>query len=100
MAPSGDGRAPARCLQWPPHVHPGGTSLNAKRTLLGAALGLLLVPGVASAATPLDQVVALTNAERAKVGLAPLTVDPALAQAAEAYATTLATTDCFAHTCG
>jgi uncharacterized protein YkwD len=58
------------------------------------------------AARPLDndalvaQVLELTNAERTKAGLVPLTLNPHLQQAAQAYSQVLATSDCFSHSCG
>ena len=46
------------------------------------------------------RVVELTNAERARAGLAGLAVNPSLNDAAQGYAEVLAAGDCFAHTCG
>jgi uncharacterized protein YkwD len=46
------------------------------------------------------RVLELTNAERAKDGLAPLTLNPQLSQAAQRYSEVLASGACFAHTCG
>lgn len=46
------------------------------------------------------RVVELTNAERQKAGLAPLGVSPELGLAAASYSQLLASTGCFAHTCG
>lgn len=48
----------------------------------------------------LARVVELTNAERAKAGLPYLDVNPQLADAAQSYSELLATSGCFAHTCG
>jgi uncharacterized protein YkwD len=69
------------------------------------AVGFLLIgPSVASAGANrgdfVGRVVELTNAERAKAGLRPLVVSRQLAGAAQDYADVLATTGCFAHTCG
>jgi uncharacterized protein YkwD len=54
-------------------------------------------------APPADPVVArvveLTNAERQKAGLPPLSVNPDLAEAAQRYAEAMAATGCFEHTC-
>ena len=46
------------------------------------------------------RVLELTNAERARAGLAPLTLNTQLTQAAQQYSEVLATDGCFAHTCG
>lgn len=81
------------------------------RTLLrqAAALGaaaMLLLPSAAHASDTLRsgdlaaQVVALTNAERANVGLPPLALAAELAQSAQGYADVLASGECFDHTCG
>lgn len=74
--------------------------------LLGGLL-LLISPATAWAAptaSPTDghvgRVVELTNAERAKAGLAPLAEHAALSSAAQTYSEVLASSDCFAHTCG
>lgn len=73
---------------------------------LGAAAMLLLLPSAAHAADTQSagdlaaQVVALTNVERANVGLPPLALAPELAQSAQSYADVLASGACFAHTCG
>jgi uncharacterized protein YkwD len=42
----------------------------------------------------------LVNAERQKAGLAPLVVEPHLSQAAQRYVELMASSGCFAHTCG
>jgi uncharacterized protein YkwD len=75
--------------------------------LVGLAAGLSLVlstagPVLAEAAASeyLERVVELTNAERVQAGLAPLRLSPELSEAAQAYAEVLATSGCFAHTCG
>jgi uncharacterized protein YkwD len=48
----------------------------------------------------MDQVVALTNQQRAAAGLGQLSVNPSLTQAAQSYADLMTSTGCFAHTCG
>ncbi|MEU9173554.1 CAP domain-containing protein [Streptomyces sp. NPDC048420] len=45
-----------------------------------------------------DEVVALTNRERARAGLPPLAVDPLLARAAQAYSTDMAVRAFYSHT--
>lgn len=45
-----------------------------------------------------DEVVGLTNRERARAGLAPLGVDPLLARAAQAYSTDMAVRAFYSHT--
>nr|MDT0667400.1 CAP domain-containing protein [Micromonospora sp. DSM 115978] len=47
---------------------------------------------------PIAEVVALTNAERAKVGCAGLVVDDRLAAAAQAHSADMATNNYFSHT--
>jgi uncharacterized protein YkwD len=47
-----------------------------------------------------QQVLALTNQQRAQAGLAPLAPSPALSQAAQAYSSVMAATTCFLHVCG
>ena len=49
---------------------------------------------------PVQRVIELTNARRAEAGLAPLRLNQHLSQAAQSYSDVLASTDCFAHTCG
>jgi uncharacterized protein YkwD len=46
------------------------------------------------------RVLELTNAERQKAGLAPLSLSPALEDAAQSYSEVLASSGCFDHTCG
>src|SRR5438067_1831238 len=46
------------------------------------------------------RVLDLTNAERQKAGLAPLTLNPRLVDSAQTYSQVLASGNCFAHTCG
>ena len=77
---------------------------------LAALFSLMLTPASAATTTPTAttvntatftaRVVQLTNAERARVGLAPLTVNAHLTTAAQSYAGVLAQDACFAHTCG
>jgi uncharacterized protein YkwD len=70
---------------------------------LGAVFGLFALPAAASAApdtsTYAARVVQLTNAERAKVGLTPLTSNASLTSAAQGYAGVLSQDLCFAHNC-
>jgi uncharacterized protein YkwD len=62
--------------------------------------------GIVAAAPSGDQsaftarVLELTNAERANAGLAPLSISGELQDAAAGYSQVLASTGCFAHTCG
>lgn len=73
---------------------------------LAALFGLMISPASAATTTTVDtatftaRVVQLTNAERAKAGLAPLTVNANLTSAAQSYSGVLAQDACFAHTCG
>ena len=46
----------------------------------------------------INQVLELTNAERAKAGLKPLTLNPQLAQAADGHSDSMAADDFFSHT--
>jgi uncharacterized protein YkwD len=62
-----------------------------------AAESLAVDPG---APDLIYRVVELTNVERQNAGLAPLTLEPSLTQAAQDYAGVLASSNCFAHTCG
>ena len=55
---------------------------------------------VPEAAPALARIVALTNAERARVGVAPLAVDVQLTVAAQRYAEVMAASGCFGHACG
>jgi uncharacterized protein YkwD len=74
-------------------------------TALIAGLSLVQT-GVAAAEAPQDraafvsQVVELTNAERQKAGLDPLTLSNELQDSAQSYSDVLASGDCFQHTCG
>jgi uncharacterized protein YkwD len=47
-----------------------------------------------------QRVLDLTNARRAEAGLAPLRLNAQLSQAAQSYSEVLASSDCFAHSCG
>jgi uncharacterized protein YkwD len=64
------------------------------------------VPTANAAAPPVDssgfsaRVLDLTNAERSKAGLLPLAPNLQLQDAAQSYSEVLASTGCFAHTCG
>ena len=46
------------------------------------------------------RVLELTNAERQKAGLAPLSPNAQLTNAAQSYSQVLASSGCFQHTCG
>jgi len=78
------------------------------RLLSAAALvgSLLLWPAAPLSASPLDdtsfaiRVLDLTNAERSKVGLPPLSMNAQLNEAAQIYSEVLATSGCFEHDCG
>jgi uncharacterized protein YkwD len=85
------------------------TRLRTLRALLRSfsfVLLLLLVrPPLAASAAPdmnasLTRVLELTNIERSKVGAPPLKLSTELNSAAQAYSQVLASSDCFAHTCG
>jgi len=85
------------------------TSHQTLRALLrGASLVLVLLVAntpIAASAAPdmnasLQRVLQLTNLEREKVGLASLKVSTELNVAAQTYSQVLASSDCFAHTCG
>lgn len=80
---------------------------SVRLTLIGAALlGSLLAPSMVRAEAPSNagelasQVVALTNAERARAGLAPVVLNFELNASAQGYADTLAPGNCFGHQCG
>jgi len=68
----------------------------------GSAQAFIPEPALASAASQsssfADEVVRLTNVERARFGLEPLTVNQTLQQVAQDYSTTLAFGDFFSHT--
>jgi uncharacterized protein YkwD len=61
------------------------------------------VPAAGAQGAPPDadpaRVVALTNVERQKAGLAPLSPEPRLMRAAQGYAEAMAAGSCFAHDC-
>jgi uncharacterized protein YkwD len=71
---------------------------------------LVLVPMLFSAAVAsaepandshfVGRVLELTNVERQNAGLAPLNWNPQLQDAAQTYSEVLASSGCFAHTCG
>jgi uncharacterized protein YkwD len=75
---------------------------------LAAAIVVLTTGEVAAqpSPAPIDRagatarVLDLTNTERGKAGLAPLTLSDELQSSAQAYTLVLASSDCFAHTCG
>lgn len=79
-----------------------------RRGVLAGAAALLLGAGAlaaaphpnASAGAETARVIELTNAERARVGLGPVTYNPSLTRAAEGYAGVLVSTGCWAHNCG
>ncbi|MBX6388717.1 MAG: CAP domain-containing protein [Frankia sp.] len=55
-------------------------------------------PPPAGATSKTDEIVRLTNIERAKVGCGPLTVDPALTAAAQGHSADMARNNYFSHT--
>ncbi len=62
-------------------------------------------PAVVAAAGPetdaaVARVLELTNVERERVGVPPLALSTELTSAAQSYSVVLATSGCFAHTCG
>jgi uncharacterized protein YkwD len=71
---------------------------------LVSLLAAIPPPAFAEAANDHDAMIArvleLTNAERQKVGSAPLALSPLLNDAAQQYSSVLASSGCFAHTCG
>ena len=75
------------------------------RTAVALSTALLVLSAApASAQSQVDitieRTVELTNVERQRNGLAPLTLSVELRQAAQAYSVILATSGCFAHDCG
>jgi uncharacterized protein YkwD len=78
------------------------------RKNLAALVGALLLAVVPVATVHADsqfdplivRALELTNAERQRNGLAPLAFSPELGQAAQAYSAAMASSECFAHTCG
>jgi uncharacterized protein YkwD len=80
-----------------------------RRVVLSLAIAVvyMLRPGAAAAAQQdhdqasfVARVLDLTNAERQNAGLAPLSLSSELEDAAQSYSDVLASSDCFAHTCG
>jgi uncharacterized protein YkwD len=74
-------------------------------TLLLPCLLMIRTGSVAAAPSHNDtvlvaRVLELTNGERQKAGLRPLTLSPELNDAAQNYSQVLATSGCFEHTCG
>lgn len=71
---------------------------------LGAVAAIVFSAGAlvrpTEAADPAARVIELTNHERARAGLAPLTYNPNLTLSAQTYAQVLAAGPCFGHTCG
>jgi len=65
--------------------------------LVNAPLRVTAAPDMKAS---LQRVLELTNIERQKVGAPPLAVSTELNVAAQQYSQVLASTDCFAHTCG
>ena len=68
---------------------------------------VLLIPSAGPVtAAPADSsgfaasVLDLTNIERTRAGLSPLTPSPQLQEAAQSYSQVLASSGCFGHTCG
>jgi uncharacterized protein YkwD len=84
----------------------GDRSLRAllRGTSIVLVLLMLNVPMAATAAPDMNatliRVLELTNIERQKVGAPPLRLSVELNIAAQAYSQVLASSDCFAHTCG
>jgi uncharacterized protein YkwD len=75
--------------------------------LAAMAIGMVPITEVAADPAPAQtdhaavlRVLDLTNAERGKVGLAPLVLSPELQAAAQTYSQVLAGGICFEHTCG
>ncbi len=72
--------------------------------VLASLLGAVGLPGhlaAAPAASPsmADRALEVTNAERARAGLAPLALSQSLATAAQSYSERMAATGCFSHDC-
>ena len=81
-------------------VHGLGALLAIGLPLLRPALPVVAGGMPDDAAAQTARVLELTNAERTRAGLAPLSLSPQLSQAAQRYSEVLATDTCFAHTCG
>lgn len=75
-------------------------TLLAGMAIFAAPVAALPVQEPAQSAESVARVVHLVNIERTRAGLGPVTANPRLAAAAQTYADILASTDCFAHTCG
>ncbi len=91
----------------PARVSYGAAAIPMRPLLIAVMLMSLLPtsPNVSFAAgadqgTFTGRVLDLTNAERQKAGLAPLTLSAELQGAAQDYSDVLAAGSCFAHTCG
>jgi len=84
----------------PAPVRPGVPPAPAPAPLVSgaAASGAVTAAGRDGLTPMLAQVVALTNREREREGLAPLSVDPTLCAAADAHSRDMATRRFFAHT--
>ncbi len=98
-APPAAASRPAAALPAPRSAPPARTpsvpAVGASRATASTSPG----PGGGAVSTPmLAQVVALTNAERERVGLSPLGLDPMLAAAADAHSRDMAARGYFAHT--
>lgn len=88
--------------QRPRILHPAGLSVLVAVFLLNFSLRTLItyLPGFIlgfSSSVTIDEVVNLTNQERAKAGLTPLTIDPLLTQAAQSKATDMLSFNYWAH---
>jgi uncharacterized protein YkwD len=78
-----------------------------RRALIGLlVLASTIFPTGVASAEPANEsnfvgrVLELTNVERQNAGLAPLNWNPQLQDAAQTYSEVLASSGCFAHTCG
>ncbi|MCK9895536.1 CAP domain-containing protein [Frankia sp. AgB32] len=101
------GSSPSAAPDQPPAALPAPRPAPPARTPSAPVVGAMRAAAPAPAG-PLDdgtgstpmlaQVVALTNAERERVGLHPLSVDPTLAAAADAHSRDMAARGFFAHT--
>jgi uncharacterized protein YkwD len=69
-------------------------------TLVMQQTALVVAAAPQDTAGSIARVLELTNAERQKAGLGPLTVSAQLTDAAQNYSQVMATSDCFEHTCG
>lgn len=75
-----------------------GVAWSGVSAVQGNALAMGSTPGAPQAATFPERVVELTNVERAKAGLPPLTNDPALTLAAIRHSQDMAIHDFYSHT--